>query len=112
MASEAATGYILTGMRRIFAIGAVAVGVLLASPARADIALTIDNGRVTLVAKDATIPQILAEWARVGQTRIVNAERLTGPPVTLELNGVPEETALGILLRSASGYLLGLRAAG
>ena len=45
------------------------------------------NGRVTLVAKDVTVREILAEWARVGQTRIVNAEKLTGGPVTLELDG-------------------------
>jgi hypothetical protein len=92
-------------VRRVLAAIIVLVGVLSAARAQADVTLTIDNGRVTLVAKDATIAQILAEWARVGQTKIVNGERLTGPPVTIELTGVPEETALGILLRSASGYL-------
>ena len=30
--------------------------------------------------------QILAEWARVGQTRIVNVERIPGGPMTIELN--------------------------
>jgi len=30
--------------------------------------LTIQDGRVSLIAKDATVRQILAEWARIGQT--------------------------------------------
>ena len=40
--------------------------------ASADVQLTIQNGRVSLVAKDATVRQILTEWARVGDTKIVN----------------------------------------
>ena len=52
------------------------------------------NGRVTLVAQDVTVREILAEWARVGQTPIVNGEKLTGTPVTLELTDVPEAQAL------------------
>jgi hypothetical protein len=68
-------------------------------------------GRVSLSAKDATIAQILAEWAKVGQTKIVNAERVGGVPLTLELTNVPEVEALEILLRSAGGYLLAPRRA-
>ena len=63
------------------------------------------DGLVTVNAKDVTIRQILAEWARVGQTRIVNAEGIAGGPVTILLVDVPEEQALGTLLRSVSGYL-------
>lgn len=76
-----------------------------ASPARADVHMTIVDGHVTLSAKDATVRQILAEWARVGQTRIVNAERVSGGPITLELTNVPEAQALDIVLRAVSGYL-------
>ena len=65
----------------------------------------MQNGRVTLVATDATVRQILAEWARVGQTKIVNVERIPGGPLTLELTDVPEAQALDILLRSVSGYI-------
>ena len=61
----------------------------------------MQNGRVSLVAKDATVRQILAEWARVGQTKIVNVERVPGGPVTLELTNVPEAQALDVLLRVA-----------
>ena len=84
-----------------------ALGVLIAcsSPASADVRLTIHDGHVTLSARDATIPQILAEWARVGQTKIVNGERVSGPPVTLEMSNVPEEEALKVILRSVSGYV-------
>jgi hypothetical protein len=83
--------------------------VLAGSTASAQVQLTIRNGRVTIVAKDATVRQILAEWARVGQTRIVNAERLPGGPLTLRLTDVPEEQALDLLLRNVSGYMAARR---
>jgi hypothetical protein len=84
-----------------------------AAPAAAgELQLTMANGRVTLVAKDVTVREILAEWARVGQTRIVNAEKLTGGPVTLELTDVPEAQALDAVLRSAAGYVMAPRLAG
>ena len=68
--------------------------VLTAVAASADVQLTMQDGRVSLVAKDATVRQILAEWARVGQTKIVNMERVPGGPMTLELTNVPEAQAL------------------
>jgi hypothetical protein len=73
--------------------------------------LSIHGGRVSLVARDVPVRQILAEWARIGQTRIVNAEKLAGPPVTLDLTDVPESAALRTLLRSAAGYMVGMRPA-
>jgi hypothetical protein len=94
---------------RISALIAVALA-LCAVPASADVRVTIAGGRVSVSATDATVRQILVEWARVGQTRIVNAERLGGPPVSLELADVPEEQALDTLLRSAGGYLAAPRA--
>jgi hypothetical protein len=72
--------------------------------------LAIANGRVTLVAKDVPLRQILSEWARVGQTRIVNGEKVTSTPLTLQLVDVPERQALEVLLRSVSGYLAAPRA--
>lgn len=83
----------------------------LASAASADVKVTMQNGRVTIVAKDATIRQILTEWARVGQTKIVNVERIPGAPQSIELTNVPEAEALEILLRSISGYIAAPRAA-
>jgi hypothetical protein len=80
-----------------------------ASTASADVRLTIQGGRVTLVAKDATIRQILAEWERVGQTKVINAERIPGGPLNLELINVPEQKALDVLLRLVSGVVLAPR---
>jgi hypothetical protein len=84
---------------------AFAVSLVVVSTASADVRLTMQNGRVSIVAKDATVRQILAEWARVGQTKIVNVDRIPGGPLTLELNNVPEGQALEVLLRSLSGYI-------
>jgi hypothetical protein len=87
-----------------------AAWLLAASSAFAEVQLSIQNGRVSLVAKDATVRQILMEWARIGQTKILNVERIPGGPVTLELVDVPEEQALDVLLRSISGYMAAPRA--
>jgi hypothetical protein len=87
------------------AAAAAIVAMVLASPCRAgQVRIEIRGGLVTLSAKDASVREILAEWARVGQVRIVNAERVPGV-VTLELSGVPEARALDVLLRSVSGYV-------
>src|SRR5262252_8217523 len=83
----------------------------MAPVASADVQVSIHDGRVTIVAKDATVRQILAEWARVGRTRIVNAERIPGGPLTIEMKDVPELDALDVLLRTLSGYMASPRAA-
>ena len=88
----------------VLALAAAAI-LAAATPARAELLVTMHDGLVTVNAKDVTIRQILAEWAKVGQTRIVNAEGIAGGPITLQLIDVPEEQALGTLLRSVSGYL-------
>jgi hypothetical protein len=67
--------------------------------------LSFNDGRVTLKAADVSLRQILVEWARLGQVRIVGLERVAGSPVTLELVDVPEKQALEILLRSVAGYV-------
>jgi hypothetical protein len=87
------------------------VSLLAVSPAAAaDVQVTIQDGKVSVVAKDATLRQIMAEWARVGQTKVVNVDRIPGGPMTLELHSVPEDRALEILMRSLSGYLAAPRA--
>ena len=100
-------------MRRfsLVLIWIVAVAFALPAAATADpVQLTIQNGRVTLVAVNATVKQILAEWARIGRTRIVNGERVPGGLVTLQLTNVPEKEALDLLLRTAAGYIAAPRA--
>jgi len=82
-----------------------------ASTAAAEVRVAIANGRATVVAKDATLRQILAEWARVGQVTIVNLDRVPGGPITIELPNMPEAQALDVLLRSISGYIAAPREA-
>jgi hypothetical protein len=82
----------------------------LGSASFADVRISIHDGRVSLSAKDATVRQILTEWARVGRTQIVNVERISGGPITIEFNNVPEQEALDMLLRSVSGYMVASRA--
>lgn len=90
----------------------LSVLVLVARPAAAEVHVTIDpGGRVTVSAKNATVGQILAEWARVGQTKIVNPERAGGGVLTIELTNVPEVDAIETILRSAGGYVLAPRRA-
>lgn len=85
---------------------ALALSLVAARPATADVRVTMHDGLVTVSAKDATLRQILAEWARVGQTKFVDADRISGGPLTIELTDVPERQALDILLRSVTGYML------
>jgi hypothetical protein len=87
----------------------VAVLLLSASTAFAEVKVTMHDGRVSVVAKDATLRQILTEWARVGQTKIVNVERIPGGPMTIELTNMPEQQALDLLLRSVSGFMTAAR---
>jgi hypothetical protein len=90
----------------------LAVVVLLgagASPAAAQISLDFQDGKVRLRAQSVSVSQILAEWARRGRTTIVNGERVPGPAVTIELQDVSEQTALDVLLRGVSGYLVAPR---
>jgi hypothetical protein len=82
-----------------------------AATAAPTVHLAFRDGRVTLSAKGATPAQILAEWARVGGTRIVNGDRVAGPPLVLELKDVPEVDALDIVLRGTGGFIATARAA-
>ena len=91
----------------LFAGAALLVAV---STASADVQLTMKDGRVSLRAKDVTVRQILTEWAKIGQTKIVNVERVPGGPVTLELIDVPEAEALEVILRPLGGYIAAPRA--
>jgi hypothetical protein len=96
-------------MRTLIAMVVVAVFLELPSHAEGTIQLTISDGQVWLVASEATVGQVLAEWARVGQTRILNADHLSTEPLTLQLAGVPESRALEMLLRSAAAGFVARR---
>ena len=93
-----------------FVLVAVVMACLAVPAARADIQLSIRDGRVVLVATNATIADIIVEWAKVGHIKIVNADKIPRDVVTLELRNVSERQALDILLRSTSGFIAALRA--
>lgn len=86
----------------------IALALAVALPASAQpqqFTLDIQNGLVTMSATNVPVRQVLAEWAKVGGTRVVGAERITGPALTLRFEGVPEAQALDIVLRGAAGYM-------
>ena len=90
--------------RCAIAVALVALSASYAYAAPGELKLTISNGRVTIVADQVPVSRILAEWSRIGQTRIVNGERLL-TNVSLEVIDWPERKALDLVLRSASGYM-------
>jgi len=96
---------------RLFSAAVLAVGASLAaaSPVSADVQIAMRDGRVSIAAKDATIGQILSEWAKIGRTTVVNIEKLPGERVTLELTDVNEAQALELLLRRLTGYVVTAR---
>jgi hypothetical protein len=96
-------------MRKFFVIALLATCVRVHAAA-APVQLVLRDGVVWLVARDASLGQIFEEWARVGQTRVVNADRLT-ERLSIELNGIPEGQALDTLLRSVGGFVAVQRSA-
>ena len=61
-----------------------------AGPAGAQsVKLEFNDGQVNLTTQNASLRAILAEWARLGGTQVVNGERMAGAPVTLELDRRP-----------------------
>lgn len=93
-------------------LGVCTLALMLALPGvtqAGEVRLVIKDGRVDLVARDATLREILVEWERVGGTRIVNLDRMPGTRVNLELNGVGENQALATLLRPIAGYMAARR---
>jgi hypothetical protein len=91
-------------VRRLILLGTlVAAGV--AAPAAAEVRIAMQGGVVSLQATNATLREILAEWARVGRTTVLNGDKVQGGPITLQLLNVPEAQALEVLLRTISGYV-------
>jgi len=92
----------------VFALATVGAA---STAAAGELSIKIANGRATVIAKDVPVRQILAEWGRVGESKVVNGEKVPGGPVTLELIDVPEKEALDTLLRTAAGYIAAPRPA-
>ena len=92
-------------------ISTLALTVAFALPAEAQLKLPISNGRVTLDAVNVPARQILAEWARIGGTKIVGGDKVTGAPLTLKFADMPENQALDIILRNVAGFMAAPRLA-
>lgn len=71
-----------------------------------------DGGRVSVEATGVPVRAILNEWGKVGGTRIVGAERISGAPLTVKLIDVTEAQALETILRSVAGYMAAPRNSG
>jgi len=76
-----------------------------------EITIVFRDGLVTLTATNASPREILAEWARLGRTRVVNAERASATPVSLQIVDAPESRVIEILLRGTAGYITAPRQA-
>lgn len=98
-------------MRRYILLALAALSVTAAPSAAQQVSFSMRDGLVTLDARNATVRQILTEWTRVGRVAIINAEKVAGAPVTLQLAGVPERQALDIVLRGVAGYMVSARPA-
>jgi hypothetical protein len=96
----------------VILVSALLLTSVLPAEAQQPITLQFSAGRVTLLARNAPIRTILAEWSRLGGATVVNGERVAGPPVTLELTDVPERQALDVILRGVAGYMLAPRRTG
>lgn len=94
---------------RLIAATAVLAGA--AAPAAAELELSFDAGRVTVVASDVPLAAILAAWEQAGHTRFVAADSLPARPVSVHMENVPEREALRVLLRTAGGYIAAPREA-
>ncbi len=106
-------GMVCAAFRTVGArVAAASVVVALTAPlaGASEFELSMHDGRVTIRAQDALVTDILAEWGRIGNTAIIDADELASETVTLLLVDVPETRALRILLRTASGYLAAPRA--
>jgi hypothetical protein len=97
---------------RVFTLVAALSAFAVPAHAQQTVTLQFNDGQVTLSAQNAPVRAILAEWAKLGGATIINGDRVAGPPVTLELAGVPERQALDIVLRSVAGYIVAPRPAG
>ena len=96
-------------MRARILLAGVLVTLAALPAAGQSVKLSFHGGKVDLSAENASIRAILTEWARVGGTRVVNADRIVGPPITVEFKDAYEQQAIESLLRGVSGYIVGPR---
>jgi hypothetical protein len=84
----------------------IVLSLLAAWPASAQqVKLSFNDGLVSLDVAAVPVRTILAEWSKLGGTKVIGGERVTGAPLTLKLVNVPESQALEIVLRNVAGYM-------
>lgn len=99
-------------MRRALLLTA-ALSLATAWPAAAqNLKVTFHDGHVSVEATAVPVRAILTEWGKVGGTKIVGAERVSGAPLTIKLIDVTEAQALETILRSVAGYMAAPRSTG
>ena len=99
---------VIVGVASLF----IAAAASQAQVASRKLEISFNEGRVTLVAENVTLREILAEWARKGGSRITNADKITGAPVfPMEFRNEPEAAVLRTLLRDLPGYGASMRIA-
>ena len=92
-------------MRRVLLL-TVALSLSAAWPAAAqNLKVDFHDGRVSVDATSVPVRAILTEWGKIGGTKIVGAERISGAPITVKLVNVTEAQALETILRSVAGYM-------
>ncbi len=102
MRAKMLTGWLAAGLLLLVTVHPAAQ-----AAAERKLQLTFEkNGTVTLIASNVTVREILAEWARLGNTQMLNADKLTGAPITVQFESQPEAVVLESLLRSTAGYIL------
>ncbi len=92
-----AVGVLLAG------VGAASLGAQALGPRQLEV--TFNDGKVSIVAQNVTVRDILMEWARKGGSRMVNVDKLGGAVIPLlEFHDEPEAKVLRSLLRDVPGY--------
>ena len=92
-------------MRRTLLTIALSIAVVAPAFAQQPLKVSFKDGRVSVDATSVPVRMILNEWSKIGGTKIVGAERITGAPVTMKLVNVTEAQALESILRSVAGYM-------
>ena len=99
-------------MRRVLLLTA-ALSLATAWPAAAqNLKVDFHDGRVSVDATSVPVRTILTEWGKIGGTKIVGIERISGAPLTVKLVNVTEAQALETILRSVPGYMAAPRTTG
>jgi hypothetical protein len=91
-------------MRKLLFVLMIPAFLAVPTTAAAQLKVSMNGGLVTIMAEDVPLSSVLAEWARVGQTKVVNGEQIF-TKVTLQIVDMPERRALDIVLRSVAGYM-------